>query len=151
MAAAAFHHGRSRGFRKGTALEKVFRESEEFATGDYASFLTRGASIPAKERTRILSRLADIVGLSLDIVTRAEGRVSILTFVRELLRDERKVLGLYDTTITATDPFPIATSSPGRIRRCRGSAPRTPWRSIECFARRSASRQIASTCSCRTR
>ena len=27
-------------------------------------------------------------------------------FTRELLRDERKVLGLYDTSITATDPFP---------------------------------------------
>jgi carboxypeptidase C (cathepsin A) len=27
-------------------------------------------------------------------------------FARELLRDERKVLGLYDTTITTTDPFP---------------------------------------------
>ncbi len=106
MAAAAFHHGRSRAFRKGTSLDKVFRQSEEFATGDYASFLTRGASIPEKERTRILSRLAEIVGLPLDIVIRAEGRVGILRFVRELLRDERKVLGLYDTTITATDPFP---------------------------------------------
>jgi carboxypeptidase C (cathepsin A) len=30
----------------------------------------------------------------------------MLTFVRELLRDQRKVLGLYDTTITVTDPFP---------------------------------------------
>ena len=27
-------------------------------------------------------------------------------FARELLRDERKVLGLYDATITSTDPFP---------------------------------------------
>ena len=60
----------------------------------------------AKERTRILSRLADLVGLPTDIVLRAEGRVGIFRFVRELLRDERKVLGLYDTTITATDPFP---------------------------------------------
>jgi carboxypeptidase C (cathepsin A) len=106
MAAAAVHHGRSRAFKKGTALEKVLRDSEGFATGDYASFLTRGASIPAKERTRILSRLADILGLSLDIVLRGEGRVGILTFARELLRDERKVLGLYDATITVTDPFP---------------------------------------------
>jgi carboxypeptidase C (cathepsin A) len=106
MAAAAFHHGRSRAFRKGTTVEKVFRESEEFATGDYATFLTRGGSIPAKERVRILSRLGDVIGLPLDVVTRAEGRVGILRFVRELLRDERKVLGLYDTTITATDPFP---------------------------------------------
>jgi carboxypeptidase C (cathepsin A) len=106
MAAAAVHHRKSRAFRKGTALERVLRESEDFATGDYATLLTRGAAMPAKERARILSRLADILGLSPDIVNRAEGRVGVFRFVRELLRDERKVLGLYDTTITATDPFP---------------------------------------------
>jgi carboxypeptidase C (cathepsin A) len=106
MAAAALHHGRSRAFRKGTSLAKALREAEEFATGDYAVFLTRGAALPAKERTRILSRLADLLGLPLDLVIREDGRVGILRFVRELLRDERKVLGLYDTTITATDPFP---------------------------------------------
>ncbi len=106
MAAAALHHGRSRAFKKGSSLEKALRAAEEFATGDYATFLTRGASMPAKERERILGRLADIVGLSPDVVLRAEGRIGILTFVRELLRDERKVLGLYDTTITSTDPFP---------------------------------------------
>jgi carboxypeptidase C (cathepsin A) len=106
MAAAALHHGRSRAFRKGTSLEKALRVAEEFATGDYASFLARGASLPAKERTRILTQLADLLGVSLDVVLRAEGRVGILTYVREVLRDERKVLGLYDATITATDPFP---------------------------------------------
>ncbi len=106
MAAAALHHGKSRAFRKGTSLAKALRDSEEFATGDYAVFLTRGAALPAKERTRILSRLADILGLPLELVVREDGRVGILRFVRELLRDERKVLGLYDTTITATDPFP---------------------------------------------
>jgi carboxypeptidase C (cathepsin A) len=37
---------------------------------------------------------------------RGECRVPIWTFSRELLRDERKVLGLYDATVTATDPFP---------------------------------------------
>jgi carboxypeptidase C (cathepsin A) len=106
MAAAAVFHGRSRGFRKGTALDRVLRGSEDFATGDYTAFLARGASMPAKERARILSRLADLVGLPEGLVVRAEGRVGIQTFVRELLRDERKVLGLYDATITATDPFP---------------------------------------------
>jgi carboxypeptidase C (cathepsin A) len=109
MAAAALHHGRSRAFRKGTSLEKALRTAEDFATGDYTSFLTRGASLSAKERTRILGQLADLIGLPLDLVVRGEGRVGMLTFVRELLRDERKVLGLYDTTITATDPFPDRT------------------------------------------
>jgi carboxypeptidase C (cathepsin A) len=106
MTAAALHHGRSRAFRKGTSLEKALRAAEDFATDEYTIFLTRGAALPAKERTRILSRLADLIGLPLDVVTRAEGRITIQRFVRELLRDERKVVGLYDTTITATDPFP---------------------------------------------
>ena len=106
MTAAALHHGRSRAFRKGSSLEKALRAAEEFATGDFTIFLTRGAALPAKERTRILSRLADLIGLPLDVVTRAEGRITIQRFVRELLRDERKVVGLYDTTITASDPFP---------------------------------------------
>ena len=106
MAAAAVHHGRSRAFADGTALEVVLAEAEAFATGEYASFLTRGASLPAADRERILTRLADLVGLPLDLVLRAEGRLSIRTFSRELLRAERKVVGLYDATITATDPFP---------------------------------------------
>jgi carboxypeptidase C (cathepsin A) len=106
MAAAAAHHGRSRAFDSGAPLEDVLHEAESFATGDYTAFLTRGASMPAAERDRVLGRLADLLGLPLDIVSRAEGRITIRVFSRELLRDERKVLGLYDATITAADPFP---------------------------------------------
>src|SRR5207237_250799 len=106
MAGAAAHHGRSRAFERGTPLEEVHREAEAFATSDYTAFLTRGASMAAEERERVLTRLADLVGLPVEMVTRAEGRVPTRVFTRELLRDERKVLGLYDATITATDPFP---------------------------------------------
>ena len=106
MAIAAVHHGRSRAFAAGTPPEDVLQEAETFATGDYATLLTRGASMPAAERDRILGRLADLIGLPADMVARAEGRITIGMFTRELLRDERKVLGLYDATITATDPFP---------------------------------------------
>jgi len=106
MAGAAAHHGRSRAFENGTPLDDVRREAEAFATSDYTAFLTRGASMPADERERVLSRLADLVGLPVELVTRAEGRIPINVFARELLRDERKVVGLYDATITVTDPFP---------------------------------------------
>jgi carboxypeptidase C (cathepsin A) len=109
MAAAAVHHGRSRAFSPGTPLEDVLREAETFATGDYATFLVRGAAMAETERAEILGRLADLLGLPLDRVVRADGRITINVFTRELLRDERRVLGLYDTTITATDPFPIAS------------------------------------------
>jgi carboxypeptidase C (cathepsin A) len=106
MALAAVHHGRSRAFAADTPPEAVLEDAERFSTGDYAVFLARGASMAATDRERILGRLADLIGLPVEIVTRAEGRVTVPVFVHELLRDQRKVLGMYDTTITTTDPFP---------------------------------------------
>jgi carboxypeptidase C (cathepsin A) len=106
MAIAALHHGRSRAFTADTNPAAVRHEAERFATSDYATLLTRGASMPPAERDRILARCADLIGLPVEMVARAEGRIPIERFTRELLRDERKVLGLYDATITTTDPFP---------------------------------------------
>ncbi len=106
MALTAVRHGRSRAFGAGTSHAEVCAEAESFATGDYATLLARGASMPAAERERILARLGDLVGLAPDLVSRTEGHITIATFSRELLRDERKVLGWYDATITASDPFP---------------------------------------------
>src|SRR6202035_70069 len=106
MALAAVHHGRSRVFAAGTSTEDVLRDAEAFATGDSATVLIRGASMPASERERILGRVADMLGLPAEMVSRAEGRISGRVFTRELLRDERRVLGLYDATISTTDPFP---------------------------------------------
>ncbi|HEY6522449.1 MAG TPA: hypothetical protein VIY10_01700 [Solirubrobacteraceae bacterium] len=106
MALTAVCHGRSRAFGAGTPLADVRAEAESFATGEYATLLARGASMPAADRERILARLADLVGLSPDLVARAEGRITIATFSRELLRDQRKVLGWYDASVTASDPFP---------------------------------------------
>ncbi len=123
MAGAAAHHGRSRAFGADTPLDDVRRAAEEFATSDYTEFLTRGASMPAADRERVLARLADLVGLPVELVTRAEGRISINVFARELLRDERKVIGLYDATITATDPFPDREPFGGPDPTLAGIAP----------------------------
>jgi len=123
MAAAAVHHGRSRAFPAGAALDEVLSEAESFATGDYATFLTRGASMAHAERDRILIRLADLIGLPADLVARAEGRITMRTFTRELLRDQRKVLGLYDATITVTDPFPDRDSFGGPDPTLSGITP----------------------------
>lgn len=106
MAITAVYHGRSRAFGADTPPDAVLAEAESFASGDYAVLLTRGASMPVADREKILGRLADLIGLAPELVTRAEGRITMGTFTRELLRDERKVLGLYDSSVTGTDPFP---------------------------------------------
>jgi carboxypeptidase C (cathepsin A) len=123
MALAAVHHGRSRAFAAGTPSEQVLGEAEAFATGDYASFLTLGVSMPGAERDRVLTRLADFAGLPLELILRAEGRIGIRTFSRELLRDERKVVGLYDATITGSDPFPDRESYAGPDPTLAGIGP----------------------------
>jgi carboxypeptidase C (cathepsin A) len=123
MTLAAVFHGRSRAFAVGSPPDEVLGEAEAFATGDYAALLTRGASMPQVERDRILGRLSDLIGLPTELVARAEGRVNIGAFTRELLRDQRKVLGLYDTTITATDPFPDREAFAGPDPTLHGISP----------------------------
>jgi carboxypeptidase C (cathepsin A) len=123
MALAAAHHGRSRAFAPETPLEDVLREAEEFATGELASFLVRGAAFDPGERDRVLARQADLVGLPPDLVTRAEGRIGIALFARELLRDQRRVLGLYDATLTTVDPFPDREAFAGPDPTLSGISP----------------------------
>jgi carboxypeptidase C (cathepsin A) len=123
MAITAVHYGRSRAFAAGTPLEEVLPEAERFATGEYLTLLARGSSMARDERERIIARLADMIGLPADVVARAEGRVALGTFTRELLRDERRVLGLYDTTITSTDPFPDREAFAGPDPTLAGISP----------------------------
>jgi carboxypeptidase C (cathepsin A) len=106
MALAAVHHGRSRAFDADAPAETVREASEAFATGEYAAFLARGAAADDEARGRVLDRLADLTGLDRGLVERAGGRIPFRTFARELLRDEQKVVGFYDATVTADDPFP---------------------------------------------
>jgi carboxypeptidase C (cathepsin A) len=123
MALAAAHHNRSRAFAGDTSAEEVLSEAERFATGDFVAFLARGASMPADQRDGVLSRLADLIGLPVETVIRAEGRISSSMFARELLRDQRKVVGLYDATITSTDPFPDREEFAGPDPTLAGLAP----------------------------
>jgi carboxypeptidase C (cathepsin A) len=123
MTLAAAYHRRCRAFDSDTPPEVVRAEAERFATGDYATLLTRGASMPADDRGRVLGHLADLIGLPADLVARAEGRITIEMFARELLRDERRVLGLYDATITTSDPFPDRETFAGPDPTLAGISP----------------------------
>ena len=104
--AAAVHHGRSRAFARGLDPAAFLPEVERFACGDLLRLLTLGEALPDGEQQAIVSRAAALLGLPDDYVARKAARIAHTHFARELLRDERKVVGLYDATITAHDPFP---------------------------------------------
>ncbi|WP_060575972.1 MULTISPECIES: S10 family peptidase [unclassified Pseudonocardia] len=123
MALAAHHHGRSRAFGPDVSVDEVRRAAEQFATGDYAVFLTRGASGEAGERERVIGRLADLLGLPPEFVARAEGRVRVHQFARELLREQGRVVGRFDATVTTSDPFPDRDVFTGGDPTLTGAAP----------------------------
>ena len=81
-------------------------EVERFATGELLRLLTLGESLPAGERQATVSKAAAYLGLPESYVDLKAARIAHVHFSRELLRDEKKVVGLYDSTITAHDPFP---------------------------------------------
>ncbi len=121
MALAAAHHGRSQAFGPDDDPAEVAATAEAFATGDYARFLTQGASMDPEERGAVIGRQAALLGLPVDEIERAEGRITIRAFARGLLRGERQVLGLYDATISVTDPFPDRESFLGPDPTLSGS------------------------------
>lgn len=106
MAAAAAFHGRSRKFSADTPRDVVISEAVQFASNDLVRLLLQGTAMPETERQSLLQSMADMLGLPVDLISTAQGRISQPVFVRHLLRDRRQVCGLYDATITATDPYP---------------------------------------------
>lgn len=106
MALAATHHGRSRVFKKGTSIEKMRPQIESFATRELAHALLVGTAHDQKELDKVFLRAADFLGLTPELLQLTEGRVPFWRFCRELLKDQRLVLGFYDAAITAYDPFP---------------------------------------------
>ncbi|RCK75774.1 MAG: carboxypeptidase-related protein [Candidatus Ozemobacter sibiricus] len=106
MAAAAMVHGRSRRFKRGTPLPKVTAAAEAFAQERLARLLARGDDLPARERAAILQEMSEFIGIPADYLEASEGRIAHWTFAKKLLKDERKICGLYDASITAIDPFP---------------------------------------------
>ena len=81
-------------------LAEVLREAERFALEDYALALLQGDRLPERKRAEICAELARYTGLSEEYLERADLRVDIMRFVRELLREEKLTVGRLDSRFT---------------------------------------------------
>lgn len=84
-------------------LYAALREAEEFALGEYTQALMRGASLPDEDRQQVIDKLARLTGLSKDYIDRADLRIEIFRFTKELLRDERQTVGRLDSRFKGYD------------------------------------------------
>lgn len=83
--------------------KKALAESEQFALGEYANALLQGSDLPAAERQQTVKKLARLTGLSEEYVDRSELRVRADRFFKELLRNEKLIIGRYDSRRTGED------------------------------------------------
>lgn len=84
-------------------LPSTLREVSDFALGDYALALMKGAALTAAERAQIVSRLARYTGLPADYIERTDLRVHDQRFTKELLRDKGLTVGRIDSRFRGED------------------------------------------------
>ncbi|GAB4371539.1 MAG: alpha/beta hydrolase [Elainellaceae cyanobacterium] len=113
LAASAAHHGRARWAAEPGDVLGHMAAAEQFARRTLLPLLAMGDAFSAEERQTAYQQIADFIGLPLELVERHGGRIAIWIFARELLRDQRRIVGLYDASITAIDPFPDRLSYEG--------------------------------------
>jgi carboxypeptidase C (cathepsin A) len=101
--AAAWYHGKLKG-DWAKELQPAIARSRDFAAKDYTLALMAGDALPAKDRERIAKELATLTGLSEEFIEKQNLRVNIFQFVRELLRDENRVIGRLDSRLVGIAP-----------------------------------------------
>lgn len=106
FAAAAAYHGRAQWAGESGDLQAHTAAAERFARTTLIPLLAMGDSMPSDERQAAYQQMAGLIGLPVTLVERQAGRIDIEVFARELLRDQQRIVGLYDASITAIDPFP---------------------------------------------
>ena len=95
-AAAAYHH------RKLAAdlqkdLPSTLRQIEDWARSEYAPALKRVGSLTDAERDAFVAKLARFTGLAPGLIDKQTLIVGRQQFAEELLRDQKRVLGRFDT------------------------------------------------------
>lgn len=102
-AATAWHHKQLDDDVQNLKLEELVAEVEVFALKDYALALLQGSELSDGERQRIIKRMARYTGLSETFIDQSDLRISMSAFGKELLRDEGKTVGRFDSRYLGID------------------------------------------------
>jgi carboxypeptidase C (cathepsin A) len=102
-AATAWYHRRLQKGLLDKSLRDLLDEVEEFAVDEYSLALLKGDALPDGQRRRLVRGLARYTGLSPEFIERANLRVDLLRFTKELLRFQRRTTGRLDGRFKGID------------------------------------------------
>jgi carboxypeptidase C (cathepsin A) len=101
--AAAWYHKKLPSDLQAAGLQKALEESRRYAAGPYSAALFKGDSITAEERSAVVKNLARLTGLSPQYIEESNLRIRGGRFEKELLRDQRRTVGRYDSRLEGVD------------------------------------------------
>ena len=91
--------------RQGKLTPAAMAEVEHYDRTEFVTDFLAGRSDP-QAVGRMVSKVTQYTGLDPALVARMGGRVDIGTYLREAHRNEGKIGSIYDSNVTAYDPFP---------------------------------------------
>ncbi|MGB0387275.1 MAG: S10 family peptidase [Ardenticatenaceae bacterium] len=84
-------------------LRETLAEVERFAEEAYTVALMKGSKLSAEARQEVVEKLARYTGLSERYIEQTNLRINIHRFTKELLREERRTVGRFDSRFTGVD------------------------------------------------
>jgi len=109
--ATAWYHKALPGDLQALELADVYEQAVEFANNEYALALMKGEGLSDEERDAVAEKLARLTGLSKEYVERANLRVPMWRYGKELLRDRSRTIGRYDSRFTGIDEDDVGETS----------------------------------------
>jgi carboxypeptidase C (cathepsin A) len=101
--ATAWYHKKLPPDLQSGSLTDAVAAAERFAESEYTLALMEGDKLTEGKRQEIARKLARFTGLSEEYVRRADLRIEGLRFSKELLRDQQKTVGRYDSRFRGSD------------------------------------------------
>lgn len=101
--ATAWYHKKLPPEQQRRPLRDVLRDSEKFAASEYLPALVRIDKLTAQEKQDLLNKFSMYTGLNTEFIDRANFRIDLGEFLKELLRDQRRTVGRLDSRFTGID------------------------------------------------
>ena len=101
--ATAWYHKRLSATMQARSIEQVTQESRQFAANEFMPAMMRIDTLPDAERGALADKFSSLTGLSRDFIERANFRVDLDRFQKELLRSERRTTGRLDSRFKGID------------------------------------------------
>ncbi len=108
FATTAWYHKKLSPEMEKESVAQIAQAARTYAFGDYLAALAKGNTLTDAERDAVAQKVASMTGVSKQFVLNSNLRISDGIFRTELLRDQREMVGRYDSRLIGINGTPAS-------------------------------------------